>query len=196
MKEIARFVKKLRGVNHVERWNFHPHLRRENVAEHSMWVAVFAAILADPIDRNALVFAAVMHDAEEAITADLPALVKAKTPQWSAVVDVAEAELFQAAIGKEEREIQDAFCAARRHSESPVVKLADLFSALMYARMEIELGNTHFLRIENELIGSICKAIAKVDANSAVSTRAVALLDALGFDHMEAIDRPSEISHL
>ena len=197
MREIARFVNKLRGLNHVERWNFTPHLRRENVAEHSLWVATFTAILAPAESRAALVLAAISHDFEESITADLPALVKAHTPEWHAVVTIAEGELFGAAVGIEEREIQDAFVGARKLSEeSSVVKIADLFAALMYARMEIELGNTHFFRIEREMIKSICDKASRETTDAGVGRRAMSLLVELGFDKTQGLDRPLHISHL
>lgn len=196
MKEIARFIKKLRGLDHVGRWEFHPHLKYESVSQHSYWVAVFTSILANTIDRPTLVVAALMHDAEEAITADLPALVKARVPCWDDVVQKADAELFQASVGGEEREIQDALVAARFASSSTVIKLADLFSALMYARMEIELGNTHFKRIERELIYGVWNAASKEGLDPAVAARAKYLLEALGFDHTEGLERPAEISHL
>lgn len=197
MREIARFVKKLRGLDHTGRWEFHPHLKYESVSQHSLWVAIFAGILAPAEDRNALVFAAVTHDFEESITADLPALVKAQTPNWHMVVEKAEAELFGGTVGAEERGIQDAFVAARyAAATSPVVKLADLFSALMYARMEQELGNTHFRRIECELIQSLVKLTKKPETNVEVGRRAILLLEALEFDYTSGVDRPDCISHL
>lgn len=197
MKELARFVNKLRGVNWVNRWNMHARLRQENVAEHSFWVATFTAVLAPANLREALVFAAVTHDYEEAITGDLPALVKRATPSWGDTVKTAEAELFRAAVGPEEREIQDAFLMARHAAEThPVVKLADLLSALMYARMERELGNTHFNAIENELIGSITKAASKDTIDVGVARRTFALLEALGFNTSAGTQTQADISHL
>ena len=196
MKEIARFVQKLRGMNHVIRWNMHVCLRKENIAEHSMWVATFAAILAPAADRNALVFAAVTHDYEESITGDLPALVKRATPDWDSTVKRAEAELFRAAVGPEEREIQDAFIAARHLAETnPVVKIADLFSALMFARMENELGNMHFKAIENELIHTIVKAAYKPHLDEGIKSRTLHLLETLGFDANEGVPVQDDISH-
>lgn len=199
MKNVAKLVNKLRGMDVVVRWNFHKHLVQENIATHSFWVAVFTAILAPDDQRNELVFAAITHDMEEAITGDLPALVKAHTPQWDEVVKKAEQELFGGGGGNDADEIDilSAFRAARHTAEaSIVIKLADLFAALMYARMEIELGNTHFQRIEKELIKSICKAAEKPHTPLEVASRAHYLLDTLGFDHTEGLDRPLEISHL
>jgi 5'-deoxynucleotidase YfbR-like HD superfamily hydrolase len=197
VKEIARFVRKLRGLNFVRRWNFHPHIRLENVAEHSYWVAVFTYIIAEPEDRARLVAAALMHDAEEAVTADLPALVKAKTVDWDVVVGHAERELYGTAhpeICLKAPEPLASLWADRENGKHVVIKIADLFAALMYAREEMSMGNKAFDRIHCELMQSVINKARQ--AQKGVHDRSIRLLEDLGFDTRFACDVPDSMSHL
>ncbi len=194
MKDLKRFIEKVYGLSHVVRWNFNPTLRKENVAEHSFYVALFTMILSQDMEAHKdLVLAALLHDTEESITADLPALVKRYiSTSWNEVVSRAEAEL----IGGGDDKFFDEFVRLRHVAEhSSVVKMADLFSALMYAREELTKGNNYFGRIERELIQSIVDAARKCEFES-VGRRAVLLLESLGFDHAFGLPRPTEISHL
>lgn len=197
MKAVANFVNKLRGVSYVERWNFTPHLKHETVAAHSFWVATFTALLSKPEERHAAVLSALLHDAEEAITGDLPALVKGRVPKgaWEQVVHQAEAELLGTfAIGSDERDIIDELTNAIASSHRMVIKCADLFAALMYAQMEVELGNTHFARIRRELIDALGYTIMRMEQSEA--KRAETLAVALGFSFADALERPESMSHL
>lgn len=197
MKAMAKFVSKLRGVNNVVRWNFHPTIRKENVAEHSFWVALFVSIIACQRDRNELVLAAIMHDAEEAVTGDLPALVKGRVPKgaWEQVVDQANAELLDPAehniVGEESFK---ALSAARDLSHETVIKAADLLAALMFADEELKMGNTYFATIRRELILSLEHVALKLEPETA--RRLIRLVEDLGFDFADGLSRIPTMSHL
>lgn len=196
MKDAARFVNKLRGLNFVRRWNFHPHNRLENVAEHSFWVAIFTALIAPDSMRNELVLAALVHDAEESVTGDLPALVKRHVPTWPEVVHKAERELFS--LDKHEGvapELVHLMRARELAESSTTIKIADLISALMYCREELTSGNKAFARIEKELIFSIKKKV-KNAVDEGVAQRTLYLLDLLGFKLEDGVENPEDISHL
>lgn len=198
MKAMARFVEKMRGVNHVVRWNFHPTIRKENVAEHSFWVALFAAIIAPSEARAELTLAALLHDSEEAVTGDLPALVKGRVTKgaWEQVVSQADAELLDPSIVSVHGEdaFNDLVAARGMAHSSVVVKAADMLAALMFAEQECRLGNTYFIQIRDELILSIDKVATKLEPKTA--KRLVRLVEDLGFDFFDGKERVESISHL
>jgi 5'-deoxynucleotidase YfbR-like HD superfamily hydrolase len=190
MNRLVRLIEKLRGLNFVRRWNFHPHLRDENVAEHSFWVAIITAAIAP--ERPQLVLVALMHDAEEAITADCPALVKGHVAGWDRVVDKAEEELFSGSLPVGDDPAVCALWDARR--AEAVVKFADQVAALLYTKEEIGMGNAQFERIQRELIASAWKSIAKLHGDHV--NRAARMLSELGFVPSQGVERPAEMSHL
>lgn len=78
------FSRYLRVLAHVPRWVVVPVIRRQNVAEHSFFVAHYVAELLDhPVFKNkhsdwkyAAMRYAVMHDRSEARTGDFPGPIK------------------------------------------------------------------------------------------------------------------------
>src|SRR5512136_91473 len=78
-------VKKVRALQYVRRFNFERCNRYQSVAEHAHFVALLAMEASSrlwwPAERQATVLAAAtLHDLEEAVTGDLPFLVKRALP--------------------------------------------------------------------------------------------------------------------
>lgn len=145
-RPTGRFLRKLRGLSHTWRWNYHPRVRQESVAEHSYWVAVIVAELLDmkcedPIFRSRCIMAALYHDMEEAITGDLPSPVK-RGRAWKDV----ELAAFNELTGEDATEV-DVDPEVKR-----IVKMADIVSALLFADEEYMTGNRWFTQIRGELI--------------------------------------------
>lgn len=181
MRELsssAKFLKKMRALNSVYRWNYHPRIRTENVAEHSFWVTLISMELGrirglGDAEMGQLLSAALVHDMAEAITGDLPAPVK-RSRSWEDVERASIQELEACMPG-----IPDALVR--------LVKLADLISAAMYATMEVDMGNTMFKRIRDELCTKV-----RIIAESGVEHD---LLDELGIGWPSVKDY-KEMSHL
>jgi 5'-deoxynucleotidase len=143
----VKFLLKLRALNVCFRWNYHPRLRAENVAEHSYWVTVFADHFAEILGLNAVTHEMVLrlalyHDRLEAITGDLPWPVK-RGRTWKQVEKDADEELgFKLATYSDEK-------------MRLLIKAADLMAAFVYADEEVKLGNSYFVKIRSELITAI-----------------------------------------
>ncbi len=143
MQSRVDFVRKLWALNHVRRWNFHPHSREESVAEHSFWVAALTVMFGGSTDD---VIYALFHDAEEAITSDIPGLVKKRLPEpMKKLKEIVIHELTQ-----NDKEIE-----ALLSEPKPEVKAADLVASFLFAEEEVIRGNRYFERIRGELIESI-----------------------------------------
>ena len=187
MTSGARFLQKLRGASCVVRWNFHPHIRNETVAEHSFYAAVIALLLAERcslgVGKHAVLATALLHDAEEAVTGDLPALAKRGTPGWKDTERAGETELFDGVVD---------LLPFRSHL--PIVKLADRMASLLYATDEVEMGNSHFLRIQRELVGEIYDMLDGFSKD--VREEVIDIMMDLDFDKSLGVEQVSTISHL
>lgn len=159
---VGRFLERLRGMTVVGRWNFHSRLTTESVGEHSFYVTLYALLIVElsdgltPEDRASLekrvLLHALFHDVEEAVTGDLPMLVKREIKTtWERVAEHGLDQILT---------YLPAFTAARFKSYAmetsdtvhKVVKAADFLDALMYSRHEKSLGNKTFDVIEMELV--------------------------------------------
>lgn len=198
----CHFLKKLRGINHVRRWNFHPTSRDENVAEHSHWVTQISFLLAlamgyERKDANAIAMGAVIHDAEEAVTGDLPALVKRRTSNWHEVVDAAVYEMDPEGLIWSEMENPQGL-------KTVIVKAADFFAAYLFTEEECTRGNTYFTRIRRELIGQLQfltdkhGTLVASGSDDAPTFKDVMneFARGLGFALVEGLPTNHEISHL
>ena len=154
--------KKLLALEQVERWNFHLHLRRQNVASHGHNVGIIAYIVASVLgesDASCEHFATegLFHDFAEAVTGDIPTLVKRHIKDWDELEIRAEIEASQISPNKDLSEI-----VPFERPMSALVKLADALDAWLFARTEYNLGNGAFLPIRDELNMKVLEYTARV----------------------------------
>jgi 5'-deoxynucleotidase YfbR-like HD superfamily hydrolase len=91
----APFAAAFRDMSYVPRWGILRSIRKQSVAEHSYYVALYADQLATLIqwegDTAALLQYALLHDIDETITGDIPGPVKRaafdKTKMWDKIRD-------------------------------------------------------------------------------------------------------------
>ena len=91
----APFAAAFRDLSYVPRWGILRSIRKQSVAEHSYYVALYADQLATLIqwegDTAALLQYALLHDIDETITGDIPGPVKRaafdKTKMWDKIRD-------------------------------------------------------------------------------------------------------------
>ncbi len=179
MKNPGQCIRKLRGLSHTWRWNFHPRVRQESVAEHSFWVAIIVNELVtakelDAIRADCLAYA-LYHDAEESVTGDLPNPVK-RGRSWNEVEYDAFQEIASPTMHK--------LYTSNAHE---LVKKADVAASLLFADEELQLGNSMFEQIRGELIH------VAFGFNDHEFTQ---LLLQLGFIPSEALHPIGEMSHL
>lgn len=158
---LGLFLERLRGMSLVNRWNFHPRVKEQSVADHSFWVAMYTYILilihnfkamdVDQLDLGKGLRHALLHDMDESITCDLPYLVKRVINKtWFML----QQEALKQMVGQLPTPMQN--CIVRDYVGDEtiikIVKAADLLDVIRYARAELELGNKAFITIYHETI--------------------------------------------
>lgn len=201
MSGIADFFKRARGLSLVERWNFHYRITKENVAEHSFWVAFYAMSLLDLDDvdsvshlRTVVLERALSHDLEEAVSGDCPALVKRRIKgPWSVIANSALLE----AVGPAPREIRQRMINRTAeggllevtHIADKYVKAADLIDVIEYANFEMAHGSGAYHKIRAEAI-TLLSRFKDLPSVSRV-------LLSYGFDPTHPpVNLPEEMTHL
>lgn len=156
--KIWEFLKRLRGLSLVNRWNFHYVIKHENVAEHSFWVAIYAMLISDlmelPVETKMLILrGALTHDWEESVTSDLPSLVKRDYKEQWRVVEERGWENLMENIGSDFLRYKSAWLLSREDTEvKKIIKAGDLLSRMFYAHDERMRGNRTFNLIELETV--------------------------------------------
>ena len=133
--------RKVRSLQSVRRFNFERMNRYQSVAEHSLMVAFLAdelATMAGCSDQDRLIVlrAAMYHDAPEAVTGDIPFLVRRKLGLGAAAaLDVEAAKELGLPAFHVPFELQK------------VVDFADVLELAMYLQEEVRSGNQGMRRI-------------------------------------------------
>lgn len=152
--EKSNFFALLRRMKTIDRWGLMHSARRENLAEHTLETALIAHALAairqdvlrGEIDTEAVLVAALYHDASEILTGDLPTPVK----YFSEGIRTAYREVERSAEHRLQSmipaEIRPRYAGAFAPGDDVklLVKAADKISALMKCIEEEQLGNREF----------------------------------------------------
>lgn len=134
----------LRNFAHVTRWAIVRTNRKQSIAEHSFFVALYAARLVDALHeggvmlkcRKAIILEyALTHDVDELITGDIPTPLKEVADQNDGVTNRLF-DLFPWISRKAEE-------WAITEDELAIVKVADILEALMFLREDQGSGNKH-----------------------------------------------------
>lgn len=152
----------LRRLGAVWRFSSIPVCERENVAEHSFWVAIYGAMIHRTIYGNvdgekllgAVVLKALVHDLPECITGDMVRLFKYATPELKSEVDRAESILTDHLPP----EVKDLIIASESNSSAyveAVVKAADFMSLFQYMRREAARGNMEIIPYFNRMVDDL-----------------------------------------
>lgn len=134
--------RKSRALQHVRRFNFERCNRYQSVAEHSLLVALLcydaaAEMGLDEREREAAAVAGMSHDLAEAVTGDIPYLVRREL--GAREVDALDSKALHE-LGA--RPVETRF--------RPLVEFCDALELLMYLKEEAESGNVSLARIEGE----------------------------------------------
>jgi len=182
------FIKKTRGLRHVNRFTQNPSIKSNNVAEHSYYVALYTDILCsecDDIDdvmkANALVYA-IHHDTHEGVSVELPANVKRKNKEHCrAIEEEATRELYTGSLYADDR-------------VQAIVKVADLLDVILYAAEEISMGNTFYRTIVCEVLSILHQVLidTRNKFNIDMYNTANHIIVSLGLDFSLGIDSDME----
>jgi len=139
--------RKIRALRHTYRFNFHHVNSRQNVAEHSFYVAIYAREFAKIIFSNdsfsvaQTVKMALEHDFEEAIIGDIPYLIRKQ------MSDSLLKELNTKAMDELGVHIEEDMKYSQIKS---IVDFADAFELKIYLEEERKSGNVGLYQIERE----------------------------------------------
>ncbi len=154
------FFAMLSRMKYINRWGLMHNTRNENICEHSLEVALVAHALAtignrkfgknyDP-ERAAML--AVLHDASEIITGDMPTPVKYHSEEIRKAY--AEVEDMPEELRDEYRGIMTMSGEADAELK-PLVKAADRISAVIKCMEERKSGNRDFSKAEQTITQAI-----------------------------------------
>lgn len=161
------------NLAHIYRYSGTMLVRRENLAEHSYYVALIADMLATDIsakfpetalDREKILRYALLHDFEEAVTGDIVTTPKYASKAFRKALEEVGNKILTKTVEKEfaeHPEIAERLLGSRSEYEEGkyevpecrVVKFADMLQALSYSVSEFRCGNSVF--------ESVCVRIAK-----------------------------------
>lgn len=162
---MQSFFAMLSRMKYINRWGLMRSTQPENIAEHSLEVAMIAHALAllrirrfsgtcDP-DRAALL--GLYHDATEIITGDLPTPVKYHSPEIRRAYGEVEALAADRLLHMLPEDLRDDYAPLLQESDPedenliPLVKAADKLSAVIKCIEERKTGNREFLAAEKTL---------------------------------------------
>lgn len=139
-----------------------PNSRRthaESVAEHSFFTALFAMLICRSLRTPETVISetlqkALIHDVEEAISADLPRPFKHSHPDLKSAFDMAAQHAFHQSVGRllpDTASLEKLWKEAKEDIAGQIVAFADFLSVLSYLCLEAETGNKTIKRHVKEL---------------------------------------------
>jgi 5'-deoxynucleotidase len=159
---MNNFYGMLARMKYINRWGLMRNTITENIAEHSLEVAVIAHALAvigntyfnRNLDAEHIAMMGIMHDTTEIITGDMPTPIKYYAPEirdsYKKVENIAAAQL----LSELPEEMQYAYknvLIEDEKTEWKYVKAADKLSAYIKCIEEKNMGNNDFLKAEATL---------------------------------------------
>lgn len=147
----------------VWRYSSIPVVEYENVAEHSYWVALYAAMILAEIDSTdtttlgAVIIESLLHDTGECVTGDVVRTFKYSSEELKKQIGIAEEGLLLR-LPAEVRKLFDLSNQINkpfRHYVKTIVKMADFLSLFQYMRREALRGNIEIMPYFNRMMKDI-----------------------------------------
>ena len=158
------YLEDLYSLKYIERYNNLPRIKSESVAEHSYFVALITARLANKYKFNIgeALLTAVIHDIFEIYISDIPRNVKDKFPKIKPILNKIEENIIIQKYPEYKKLIEN--FNKQLTPEGMIVKLADNLSVLQYANTEIGLGNNVYMpKVKAETLVEIAKIEKKLE---------------------------------
>lgn len=163
---MNNFFGMLARMKYITRWGLMRNTLKENIAEHSLDVAIIAHALAiignvyfgKENDADHIAVLAMFHDATEIITGDMPTPIKYYAPEirdsYKKVEEVAANQLLDE-LPDEMRKIYSEIMIEKKNDQWKYVKAADKLSAYIKCIEESRMGNTDFEKAQETIKKSI-----------------------------------------
>lgn len=166
---MYHFFAMLSRMKYINRWGLMRNTRNENICEHSLEVALVAHSLAmignakygKNYDAERAAMLAVLHDASEIITGDMPTPVKYHSEEIRTAYAEVEDMAVEHLVSMLPEELRPAYRElmtqnGERDGElKPLVKAADRISAVIKCIEERNNGNRDFSKAEQTITESI-----------------------------------------
>lgn len=162
------FFAMLSRMKYINRWGLMRNTITENIAEHSLDVAVIAHALAiikntyfdGNVNPERVSILSLFHDTTEIITGDLPTPIKYYAPEIKKAYKDIEYVAADQLLDELPREMRDAYYDIMHENESEaynwkIVKAADKISAYIKCIEEKRMGNRDFEDAEKTLRSTI-----------------------------------------
>ncbi len=163
---MNNFFGMLARMKYINRWGLMRNTKTENIAEHSLEVAIIAHALAvigntyfeKKLDVEHIAMLGVMHDTTEIITGDLPTPIKYYAPEirdaYKKVENVAANQLLSE-LPEEMRNSYKNILIEENNTDWKYVKAADKMSAYIKCIEERKTGNKDFIKAEETIKKSL-----------------------------------------
>ena len=151
------FFGMLSRMKYINRWGLMRNTITENIAEHSLDVAMIAHALAvisnvyfkGSVDEEHVAMLAIYHDASEIITGDMPTPIKYYAPEikhaYKDIENIAVEQLLSELPEEMKSHYENIMHVGRNEEfEKKLVKAADKISALVKCIEEEKMGNNDF----------------------------------------------------
>ncbi|MCG8433046.1 MAG: HD domain-containing protein [Gammaproteobacteria bacterium] len=144
-------------MSHVYRYSSVPVVRKENVAEHSWYVAFYAMLIGQALARDGhevdfglLLSRALVHDVDESHTGDFLTYIKYGHPGLKRALDETSAKMIRKI--EEDLNLRDSLMdfwtlAKADDIEGHIIRVVDLARVASYVWEEIRMGNKHIAHI-------------------------------------------------
>lgn len=163
---MNNFFGMLARMKYINRWGLMRNTINENIAEHSLEVAIIAHSLAvigntyfgKKLNAEHIAVLAVMHDTTEIITGDLPTPIKYYAPEirdsYKKVEEIAANQLISE-LPHEMQPEYEKILKEEKNEDWKYVKAADKLSAYIKCIEESNMGNTDFKKAKETLEKSV-----------------------------------------
>ncbi|GAE91042.1 5'-deoxynucleotidase [Acetivibrio straminisolvens] len=166
MMNNSHFLAFLFRMKYINRWSLMRNTEVENIAEHSLQVAMIAHILAviknkyygGNLDPNYIAVLAIFHDSSEIITGDMPTPVKYFNPELKEAYKNVEYIANQKLVSMLPEDFKEIYQDIFFHNESEewsIVKAADKLAAYIKCIEEEKAGNKEFVKAKETISKSI-----------------------------------------
>lgn len=163
---MNNFFGMLARMKYINRWGLMRNTITENIAEHSLDVAIIAHALAvigntyfgKQLNPEHIAMLGIMHDTTEIITGDLPTPIKYYAPEIRDAYKKVEHTAAKQLLEELPKEMQPAYENILMEEENEswrYVKAADKLSAYIKCIEERKMGNEDFTKAEGTLFQAV-----------------------------------------
>ena len=162
---MNNFFGMLARMRYINRWGLMRNTLTENIAEHSLDVAVIAHALAvigntyfgKNLNAEHIAMLGIMHDTTEIITGDLPTPIKYYAPEIRDAYKKIEHTAAQQLLNELPEEMRPEYENVLKEDgdDQKYVKAADKLSAYIKCLEERKMGNEDFVKAESTLLETL-----------------------------------------